>query len=665
MTWTTIQGAGPPVWPAAGVGFAGLLLGGIVLWPAIFIGGLVAAILGGPALPLWAHVLIALGNALSTVAGVYFLRRYPIELAFSSLASMIRYLFFCAFLGSLLAALAGVATLFLSSDLSLHSAFANFILWLAGAFSGAAIVGPLILSWLIGSFRREPPLLFFILTVTAIVSWLLFLLPGDPLVRSWHLLPVLIWAALAFQVRGATAALFISTSIAVAGFTSGVSPYDVVNMNAAEHAPLLQQFLAISAMTVLCLASLDEERYASGEQKLRATLDAARMGVFEIALNSGTASLDTRSRRLLGLDPNGRPISVHRLMQMMRPSDRIMAIDALRKASQQEDGGENIGLEFAVRTPDDEQRWLAIRSAVEFDGLPHMRKPVAVRGTIRDVTRRRLAQQEVSRLASIIDNSPDFVGIARNGGVIFINSAGRKLIGIDDDTDLSDRPINSFYSQHARLLLEDVAIPVAIKNGSWTGENEIIGSDGKAIAIHQTILAHRDDAGELQFISTIIRDMTEQKANEAHQRLMLRELSHRVKNMMAVVHSIARQSAATVSDPARFTETFLGRLASLGASHGLLTASDWRGASVDRIIRKQLEHLGSPDATGGVVIDGPHVLLNPEDATNLGLAVHEMATNAAVHGAFSRSGGSITVRWEIEGDVLKLKWQEENKAMDF
>ena len=137
--------------------------------------------------------------------------------------------------------------------------------------------------------------------------------------------------------------------------------------------------------------------------------------------------------------------------------------------------------------------------------------------------------------------------------------------------------------------------------------------------------------------------------------MLMREVLHRTKNLLAVIQSIAAGTFRHNNDPAQ--EAFLSRLHALSKAHGLLTDASGLGAMLEDIVRGQLAGFA-----GTISIDGPAVLLRPSAAQSFALVVHELATNAAKHGALSRPTGRVTVRWDIHanGSTTKLRflWQE-------
>lgn len=158
------------------------------------------------------------------------------------------------------------------------------------------------------------------------------------------------------------------------------------------------------------------------------------------------------------------------------------------------------------------------------------------------------------------------------------------------------------------------------------------------------------------------RDITERKRAEEHVHLLMREITHRSKNLLAVIQAMARQSKVGSKTVADFEARFSGRLQALAAAHDLLVQRDWRGVSLAELVKSQLGHYLDQQASQ-IAIDGENMIVTPEAAQNIGLAVHELSTNAAKYGALSVAEGQVKVLWNCAqvdaGDVLfRMLWIE-------
>jgi len=156
-------------------------------------------------------------------------------------------------------------------------------------------------------------------------------------------------------------------------------------------------------------------------------------------------------------------------------------------------------------------------------------------------------------------------------------------------------------------------------------------------------------------------DVTKHKLAEERQRLMVQELHHRVKNSLATVQAIAGLTARTARDIDSFFSSFSSRLQSLSRTHTMLVSSDWQRINIAQLLSSELASFD--DATGQRLrCDGPHLDLPSDFALSLGLAIHELTTNAVKHGALSVPQGKVEISWLVEdrGDVnqLRLNWVE-------
>ena len=171
--------------------------------------------------------------------------------------------------------------------------------------------------------------------------------------------------------------------------------------------------------------------------------------------------------------------------------------------------------------------------------------------------------------------------------------------------------------------------------------------------------ALRDAEGAIIGLTGAAVDITERKEGEAHLRLLMRELTHRSKNLLAVIQSMARQTAKHAGSVERFLQHFGERLQALARSHDLLVQESWHGASLNDLVRSQLGHYLDRSQ---VSVEGEDVQLRPEAAQSLGLALHELATNATKYGALSRARGHVYIAWKKlapeQGGAIELRWTE-------
>jgi PAS domain S-box-containing protein len=198
-------------------------------------------------------------------------------------------------------------------------------------------------------------------------------------------------------------------------------------------------------------------------------------------------------------------------------------------------------------------------------------------------------------------------------------------------------------AQMERVVLE---VPLELKGETrWFNERiEPIWRDGQVAGVLTTAI-----------------DVTDNRRQEEELRELLRELTHRSKNLLAVIMGIARQSSRSTADVETFVSRFNGRIQTLSVAHDLLLDAKWRKVDLRRLI-ECIWRRSAPRALERLTLAGGDIFLGPESAQNLGLAIHEMASNAAEHGCLRDADGKVAISWassvENETGGVELLWEE-------
>src|SRR5256885_5585390 len=183
--------------------------------------------------------------------------------------------------------------------------------------------------------------------------------------------------------------------------------------------------------------------------------------------------------------------------------------------------------------------------------------------------------------------------------------------------------------------------------------------DGTLINVSLTVSPILAD-GKIVGVSKIARDITERKQAQVAQTLLLRELNHRTKNLLAIADAIVRQTSKS-SPPEELADRISRRLHALSVSQDLMIDSEWRGADITHIIQWQLAPI-IDDHANRIKLNGPLCILTPRTAQALGLAIFELATNALKFGSLSAKGGRVQIVWSIGENAGKrefhMTWQE-------
>lgn len=268
-----------------------------------------------------------------------------------------------------------------------------------------------------------------------------------------------------------------------------------------------------------------------------------------------------------------------------------------------------------------------------------------------------VSAENVAHLRAVFETTPECIKlVAPDGTLLQMNASGLRMVEADSPAQFEGASVLDLIAPEARAGWlehhERVCRGEALR---W--EFDIIGLRGtrRSMETHATPL--RLPGGQLAQLA-ITRDITAQKKSEERQALLLREIDHRAKNALAVAAALVRLTKA--DDPRRFAEVLEGRIAALARAHGILAEEGWSGAELRAVVQTELApYMGSAGAAR-VAFRGPSVWLVPGAVQPVSMVLHELATNAARHGALSAPGGRVAIAWGVAaatGD-LQLRWTE-------
>lgn len=286
-------------------------------------------------------------------------------------------------------------------------------------------------------------------------------------------------------------------------------------------------------------------------------------------------------------------------------------------------------------------------------------KPAGVIAIVVETTEKVLAQKRLAeserRFRALTTASSD---------IIYRMSADwREMRALDGRNFLADVDMPSIAWMEDYLFEEDrprveAAIAQAVAAVKpFQLEHRVRQADGSIGWIFSRAVPVANEAGEVVEWFGAASDITERVRTTEHLRLVVNELNHRVKNTLAMVQAIARRTFHSATDVAQAQEQFGARLVALAQANDLLTGERWAGASLQAAIAQAVRpHQHDP---ARCIITGADLRISPKTALALTMAMHELATNAVKHGAWSKDHGLVRVDWAIEATGLRIEWREE------
>jgi len=276
---------------------------------------------------------------------------------------------------------------------------------------------------------------------------------------------------------------------------------------------------------------------------------------------------------------------------------------------------------------------------------------------------RLFALEQEQRLAATYEHAAIGIAeVAADGRMLRVNEAMRAITGYSREEILAGRLFRYTHPEDADPDREAFRKQVMGELKFYSVEKRLIRKDGRVVWLSVRSSPVWADEQQLLYVVRVVQDITERKAAERRQKLLIDELNHRVKNTLATVQSLATQTARAAPTPEQFREGFEGRLIALSKAHDQLTVRHWESADLRTLISGSL----APYAAAGgerIVLRGEDLELRPRAVLTLAMAIHELTTNAAKYGALSAAGGRIEIRWqpvdEEDRRLLSIDWTEQ------
>lgn len=414
------------------------------------------------------------------------------------------------------------------------------------------------------------------------------------------------------------------------------------------------------ARGVFCVVTETTERVnverslRKSQEQLTCALEAANMvGLFDWDMVTDSVEGDVRFAQLFSIDPGAAKegVPVAALIKGIHPDDRKRVWEAIQRIKA---SGQKFIEEYRVYCSDGTLRWIDAHGRCLYDDKG---KPLRFTGAVIDVTTRKRTEDHINQLAAIIASSDDAI-ISTDLDMIVRswNDGAARLYGYTAD---------EIIGKSVTQLMPPDRVPEAERTMRLITRGERVDThetkrrrrNGDVFDVSLTISPVFDEYGKIIGASKIARDITAAKEAGRLTRVLMGELKHRVKNVLATVQAIARQTFGHSSADPVAIETFTARLAALGRAHDLLTRESWEDAELSSIVRETL----APYAIQRFTIEGPALKLRPRSVVAMSLALHELATNAAKYGALSVPGGHVDIAWSLHDDAqptFSLSWCE-------
>ncbi|MBO9712672.1 PAS domain S-box protein [Sphingomonas sp.] len=403
-----------------------------------------------------------------------------------------------------------------------------------------------------------------------------------------------------------------------------------------------------------------EQELRRSEETLRLAVEGAGMATWELDLPAREGQWSPNRFDLLGL-PRTASLrgTVEDWIARIVDEDKPIAREAVERCFA---AGEPYRIEYRIRRADNgEERWLQSHgSRIDHDG-GRLNRFV---GVSFDITERKHAEEELrdseARFRTIFEQANDYlITTTLDQRITSVNPAALSALGYTE-AEAIGRHVSEFMDAEQYALSRE-ALEHKIQFGGNTRVSIVVRArDGRQLVWEIDSRLMADERGKPIALNAIGRDITEAKRAEAHLRLLVDELNHRVKNSLAIVQGIAQQTFKAGADPEAARRAFEGRIAALSEAHDLLTREHWGSVSMARIIADAVAPHGGD--LGRFRLDGPDLTIAPKTAISLALAIHELATNAVKHGALSQPEGRVTILWARGGSEadpqLHFEWSE-------
>ena len=280
---------------------------------------------------------------------------------------------------------------------------------------------------------------------------------------------------------------------------------------------------------------------------------------------------------------------------------------------------------------------------------------VAERTAALEAANQRLTQSEQARSLALAAGKMGSWDHDMASGMCDWDKGMRDIFGVDEKFVPTPDSVRPFIHAEDWEKIHAAFRSVSHDNTTAQGEFRVVRLDGQVRCCTGSAAANIDETGNISRVCGVLLDITDRKDAEKTQSLLAREVDHRARNALAIVQAIIRLARADNLEA--YTKAIDGRVRALAHTHELLSQSRWHGADIRKLVQEELAPYQEAGANK-IIIEGPSIILPPDKAQTIGLALHELATNAAKYGALSHESGQLDVRWIRENGMLTFGWTE-------